>query len=231
MNTVAFSNLDFHRFIESLVRTIELKDPYTAGHSRRVSEFIDLITLELRLSDFDRHYIHIAAHLHDIGKIGIPDGILLKTASLSFAEYEVMKEHPEIGASIFEGLEGFEDMAKIIRHHHERFDGKGYPYGLAGDDIPYGAAIIAVADAFDAMTTYRSYKKLIPPDMAFMEIIKNSGRQFHPKIVEAFSSVFHNKPERIMEILREDNCDFAITENNRIMNSFENEKFLPIKLE
>ncbi len=202
---LSFENLDFHKFIESLVKTIELKDQYTAGHSMRVSELTELICRELGMYDFECNYLHIAAHLHDIGKIAIPDGILLKTSKLSKAEYMVMQEHSFIGASIFEDLPGFESMAKIIKHHHERFDGSGYPDGLSGTDIPYGAAIISVADSFDAMTTLRPYKETMHPDSALDEIIKSSGTQFHPDIVKVFSKVYHTKREAIFNILNNKN--------------------------
>ena len=157
----------FHSFIRSLVKTIEAKDIYTAGHSDRVADISEKIAKKLGLDNELSGEIHIAAHLHDIGKIGIPEGILLKSSKLSFGEYEVIKEHSEKGYDILKDIEGFYNIALIVKHHHERYDGNGYPDKLKGDDIPLGAAIIRVADSFDAMTTTRNYKKTMSYDEAF----------------------------------------------------------------
>ena len=200
----AFKNIDFHEFVESLVKTIELKDIYTGGHSKRVSEIAELICYEMNMSKEECDYMHIAGHLHDIGKIGIPDGILLKTGKLSNAEYVIMQQHAVIGSSIFENLRGFEGMAAIIRHHHERFDGKGYPDRLKGDQIPLEAAIISIADAFDAMTTPRSYRAGMNPDAALEEIYINREKQFHPDLTEVFSSIFISNRAAIERITKEE---------------------------
>jgi putative nucleotidyltransferase with HDIG domain len=199
---LSLKNIDFHSFIESLTRTIELKDIYTAGHSKRVSEITDMICSEMGFSHDHKEYMHIAAHLHDIGKIGIPEGILLKTGRLSRAEYCIMQEHPVIGASIFENLKGFCDMAMIIRHHHERYDGGGYPSGLKGEEIPLGSAIIAVADSFDAMTNSRPYRAGMSAESAVEEIIRNRGIQFNPQVVDSFMSVIEGKGERLLDVIK-----------------------------
>jgi putative nucleotidyltransferase with HDIG domain len=199
---LSLKDIDFHSHIESLTRTIELKDIYTAGHSKRVSEITDMICLEMGFSHDHKEYMHIAAHLHDIGKIGIPEGILLKTGRLSRAEYCIMQEHPVIGASIFENLKGFCDMATIIRHHHERYDGGGYPSGLKGEEIPLGSAIIAVADSFDAMTNSRPYRMGMSVNTAVEEIISNSGIQFNPCVVESFISVLERKGDRVLGVIK-----------------------------
>lgn len=123
-------DIDFHLFIESLLRTIELKDMYTAGHSRRVSEITEQLCLDCGMSEADCEYLHVVGHVHDIGKIGIADGILMKSGQPTPAEYQLIQQHTVIGASIFENLPGLDRMARIIRHHHERYDGKGYPDGL-----------------------------------------------------------------------------------------------------
>lgn len=143
--------------------------------------------------------VHIAAHLHDIGKIGIPDGILLKTSKLTSGEFEVIKEHSAKGYEILKDIEGFDNIASIVRHHHERIDGKGYPDGLKGDEIPLGSSIITVADCFDAMTTTRSYKKTMSFIEAFEELEKYSGTQFNKDIVKYFIDTFEkNLPFEMM---------------------------------
>ncbi|WP_448871202.1 HD-GYP domain-containing protein [Desulfobulbus propionicus] len=202
-------DIDFHLFIESLTRTIELKDMYTAGHSRRVSEICEQLCLECGLSSDDCEYLHVVGHVHDIGKIGIADGILMKSGKLSHAEHLLMQQHTVIGASIFENLPGLDQMADIIRHHHERFDGKGYPDGLKGGAIPLESAIIAVADSFDAMTTYRPYKAALTLEQAYDEIRRNRGTQFHPGVCDLFLDLlernpdgFHHSPCRNADSLR-----------------------------
>ncbi|HOP29993.1 MAG TPA: HD-GYP domain-containing protein [Spirochaetota bacterium] len=197
----SFRNIDFHGFVEGLIKTIELRDLYTSGHSKRVSEIAELISHEMNMPAKECEYMHIAGHLHDIGKIGIPDGILLKTGKLNEAEYFLMQQHSAIGASIFENLEGFEMMAQIIRHHHERFDGMGYPDRLKGYDIPLGAAIISIADSFDAMTTSRTYRSGISIDEALHDIRINSGKQFNPGVADAFFRVIKKKENRINLII------------------------------
>jgi len=187
---ICFKDVDFHLFVESLIRTIELKDRYTAGHSRRVSEIAELLCKGLHMSTQHCEYLHVIGHLHDIGKIGIAEGILMKTGKLSPAEYYLMQQHSIIGASIFENLPGLELMAKIIRHHHERFDGKGYPDRLKGDRIPLESAIIAIADSFDAMTTFRPYKAALSHEQAIAEIQANKGRQFHPDLCDLFVRLY-----------------------------------------
>lgn len=204
------ADIDFHLFIESLTRTIELKDMYTAGHSRRVSEIAEQLCLDCCMSAEDCAYLHVIGHVHDIGKIGIADGILMKSGKLSAAEHLLMQQHTVIGASIFENLPGLDRMADIIRHHHERFDGKGYPDGLKGETIPRESAIIAVADSFDAMTTYRPYKAALTLEQAHDEIRRNRGTQFHPEICDLFLDLlqrsphgFHHQPCQAADNLRQ----------------------------
>lgn len=188
-------DIDFHLFIESLLRTIELKDMYTAGHSRRVSEITEQLCLDCGMSEADCEYLHVVGHVHDIGKIGIADGILMKSGQPTPAEYQLIQQHTVIGASIFENLPGLDRMARIIRHHHERYDGKGYPDGLKGDAIPLESAIIAVADSFDAMTTYRSYKAALTLERARDEMRRNRGTQFHPGICDLFLDLLERHPD------------------------------------
>ncbi len=198
-----FKDIDFHLFIESLIRTIEIKDMYTAGHSRRVSEIAELMCKGLHMSDQHCDYLHVVGHLHDIGKIGIAEGILMKSGKLSKAEYYLMQQHSEIGASIFENLPGLEKMGKIIRHHHERFDGKGYPDHLRHDEIPLESAIIAIADSFDAMTTFRPYKRAMTAEQALAEIERNRGTQFHPDLCDLFIDLFGANQDKLAAMTHE----------------------------
>ncbi|MCX8123061.1 MAG: HD-GYP domain-containing protein [Spirochaetes bacterium] len=201
MYQTIYHQLDFYGFFESISKAIEAKDSHTAGHSKRVSNIVNLLALELGFSEYERECLNIAAHLHDIGKIGIPDGILLKHSSLTKAEYMVIQQHPVIGANIVKDIKGFERIAMAIRHHHERFDGSGYPDRLSSQDIPLDAAIIAVADVFDAMTTYRPYKNSILPDVAYNQLLQYRGKLYHPLVVDAFSSVYVNKYDLLMNII------------------------------
>jgi HD-GYP domain-containing protein (c-di-GMP phosphodiesterase class II) len=191
---ITFDDIDFHLFIESLTRTIELKDMYTAGHSRRVSEIAEHFCRAWGRSERECEYLHVIGHVHDIGKIGIADGILMKSGSLLPAEHLLMQQHTVIGASIFENLPGLGRMADIIRHHHERFDGKGYPDGLKGEAIPLESTIVALADSYDAMTTYRPYKAALTEEQAFEEIRRNRGTQFHPDLCDLFLDLLERHP-------------------------------------
>lgn len=180
--------------IATLASTIEARDPNTAGHAIRMAEYCRSIAVELGISDHVVETVYRAALLHDIGKIGIPDHILLKLSSLTDDEYRIMKGHPDIGVKILEGIEDFMEVGSIIRHHHEYYDGNGYPSGLSGEDIPLGSRIIAVADAFEAMTTtMRPYRKAVQPAEAVEELTRMSGIQFDPKVVKAFVTVLLSK--------------------------------------
>lgn len=181
--------VDIHALIESLVRALESRDTYTAGHSQRVSDLAAGLASELRLPASDCTAIHIAGDLHDIGKIGIPDGILLKSGALSAAEREIIQTHPVIGFEILKGVDGLEQVALMVRHHHERFDGQGYPDGLQGDGIPLGARILAIADSYDAMTSNRTYRPVKSPSEALSELWRERGRQFDPYLVACFCTL------------------------------------------
>jgi HD-GYP domain-containing protein (c-di-GMP phosphodiesterase class II) len=195
-------HLDFHAFVDSLVRTIELKDIYTAGHSRRVSDLAGLVSRVLSLDPGACEFIHIVGHLHDIGKVGIPDGILLKTGPLTAAEFGVVQQHSAIGSAVFSGIPGLQRMSEIIRHHHERFDGKGYPDGIREKQICLESAIIAIADSFDAMTTSRSYRIGIDVTRALEEIKRDRGRQFNPEIADAFVRAAEAWPSEVDSIIK-----------------------------
>lgn len=178
------SLLIFHDIIAGIVTAMEARDTYTASHSMRVSDMTEKICYLLDLSYDETELIHIAAHVHDIGKIGISDSILNKTSSLNEIEWSIMKQHTTIGYSILNKVESFEEIAKIVRHHHERYDGKGYPDGLVGKNIPFGSRIIAIADSIDAMMSDRSYRKGISSDDCKEEIRKNINYMYDEKIVK-----------------------------------------------
>lgn len=172
--------------VEALSRALEAKDPVTSGHAERVGEYAVAIAGELKLSESRIDKIRYAALLHDIGKIGIADGVLNKEGTLSTEEFALIREHPVIGWEILKDIDFLREASKIIRHHHERYDGNGYPDGLKGDEIPIEAYILAVADAFDAMTNDRPYRKALSVDKAKSIIAEEAGRQFHPKVADAF---------------------------------------------
>ncbi len=181
--------IDIHDLVRSIINTIEARDEYTSGHSDRVATIVQKIASMMGFDKSFIEHIHVAGHLHDIGKIGIPDGILLKTGKLTDLEYRIVQQHATIGWKILKDVPNLADMARIIRHHHERFDGRGYPDGLSGDSIPIGSAIIAVADSFDAMTTTRTYRDKLTVEEALEELERCSGTQFKPDVVEAFALV------------------------------------------
>ena len=186
--------------VETLRYTVEAKDSYTRGHSDRVSEYSVLIGEKLGLSEEQIKTLRIGGLFHDIGKIGIPDSILLKPAKLTDDEYSQIKNHPSIGAHILGSAVIFKDIIPIVKHHHERYDGNGYPSRLKGEEIPYMARIAAVADTFDAMTSRRSYRGPIDIEHVKEEIKRCEGTQFDPKIAEAFLEILNNDFDKIKEI-------------------------------
>lgn len=172
--------------IRSLAAAIDAKDSYTHGHSRRVTDLSVGLALEMGLSRTEVDTIRHASLLHDVGKIGISEQILLKPGKLTDDEFETIKSHPHIGAGILNSIEFLKKVCEIIKHHHERFDGKGYPSGLAASNIPLGSRIICVADSFDAITSCRPYRKPLTFDEATSEVVRCAGNQFDPAVVEAF---------------------------------------------
>ena len=184
--------LEYHETIECL----DAKSPYTAGLSKSVSDMVEILCRLLGLN----RMMHIASHLHDIGKIGIPDSILLKPAKLTDEEYSQIKNHPSIGAHILGSAAIFQDIIPIVKHHHERYDGNGYPSKLKGEEIPYLARIAAVADTFDAMTSRRSYRGPIDVEHVKEEIKRCEGTQFDPQIAEVFIEILNNDFDKIKEI-------------------------------
>jgi len=173
----------------AFVTALEVRDLYTRKHSTRVARYAHMIAEEMGCSEEELDVINFAGSLHDIGKIGIRDDILLKPGRLTDAEFEKIKEHPVIGADIISKLGLWDREMEIIRHHHERFDGKGYPDGLKGEDIPKLARIMSVADCYDAMASDRSYRKKMEKSLVLKIIRKNAGTQFDSQVVEAFLRV------------------------------------------
>jgi putative two-component system response regulator len=172
--------------VKVLAEAIDAKDPYTRGHSDRVRKRSLRIAMKLGFSKKRLESLEFGALLHDIGKIGIRDEVLQKQGRLTPEEYQYVQEHPLIGVKIAEGIKFFKDKIPIIRHHHEHFDGRGYPDGLAGKSIPLEARIISVPDAFDAMTSLRPYRREMSQEDALAELEKSKGKQFDPQIVEIF---------------------------------------------
>lgn len=174
------------QLLESLADTVDLRDPYTGGHSRRVTEYTLQILNSMGMIGPEVELIRTAARVHDIGKIGIPDSILNKPGRLSDEEKAIMDSHAERGAVLLARYHDFARGSAIVRHHHERWDGQGYPDGLKGLDIPFGARVIAVADSFDAMTSDRPYRAGMPVAQAARILREDGGKQWDPVIVEAF---------------------------------------------
>ncbi|MBW6411810.1 HD-GYP domain-containing protein [Clostridium weizhouense] len=174
----------YHDIIDSMVAALEARDFYTSGHSTRVSDMTYKLCKALKLESQEVDMFHIAAHLHDIGKIGVSDNILNKNGKLNSEEWKAMKEHCQIGYNILSKANSLKEISHIVLHHHERWDGTGYPLGLKAEEIPMGARVIAVCDSIDAMKSDRPYRKLISDEECFNEILKNKGIMYDPKVVD-----------------------------------------------
>ena len=191
------------QLMQMLSTTIEAKDEYTKGHSHRVAEYSVLIARELGWNEKELSNLKNAAHLHDIGKIAIPDTILNKPSKLSEEEFSIIKEHTIIGANILKNISLIDHVQEIVRNHHERYDGNGYPDGLKGKEIPLHARIVAVADSYDAMSSQRIYRNQLPPEKIIQELENNKGTQFDPEITDIFlkllreDRIHHKKPKKI----------------------------------
>jgi putative two-component system response regulator len=176
--------------IMSLALTVEARDSFTEGHCQRLAEYATRIGAKLGLGDVEREALYRGGYLHDIGKIGIPDSILLKEGPLTHAEYEEMKRHTIIGENLCANLRSLTLVRKIVRHHHERLDGSGYPDGLRGDAIPLLAQIIGIVDTFDAITTSRPYRSALPVERAISDLRADSSRGLTSRdLVETFISI------------------------------------------
>lgn len=175
--------------LRAIVSSLEEKDSYTHGHSFRVAEYAVMLGEEIKLSELEIREVELSALLHDVGKIGIPDSILLKPGRLTLSEFEIMKSHPVRSGKILEKIGALRNLIPGIVHHHERFDGLGYPHGLKGEEIPLYGRIILVADTYDAMTSTRPYRLALDKEIAFDELKRCSGTQFDPYLVECFIRV------------------------------------------
>ena len=178
--------LEADNIIKMMLKTLKIKDEYTYGHSIRVAYFSVVTGKEKRLSADEMYNLELAALFHDLGKIGVPNQVLNKPSRLEEDEFLVMKKHPEMSSTILEDIPLFKDIALYAKHHHERYDGRGYPSKLKGEDIPLASRIILIADTFDAMTSTRPYRKGLPYQVAYDELKEFSGSQFDPNVVEHF---------------------------------------------
>ena len=197
-NAILYDDLmsTFRSLVEVMAVSIDERHPTSSGHSRRVAKYSALLAIEMDMSDEFIELVSLAALLHDYGKISIPDSILKKDGQLSDDEFEIMKGHALSTYNILKRVHFTEEMAqipKIAAMHHEHWNGKGYPFGLKAEEIPLGARIIAVADVYDAMTTWREYHDPISEEHAHEIIINGKGSKFDPKVVEAFDNIFHKK--------------------------------------
>jgi putative nucleotidyltransferase with HDIG domain len=184
--------------VETLNAAVEARDPYTAGHSQRVRRVALAIGRNLGLPPKRLGTLGTAALFHDVGKIGIPDSILTKAGPLAPVEAAIMREHVTRGADIVSKVSSFQDAVPAIRHHHERWDGLGYPDGLSGEEIPLEAAIIGLADAWDAMTTDRPYAQALSMNDALMQVRSGRGKQFNPAVVDSFAEVARRRPAEVL---------------------------------
>jgi HD-GYP domain-containing protein (c-di-GMP phosphodiesterase class II) len=189
-DAIAQLNHGYSQPVADLVDAIEWKDAYTLGHVRRVATFALMMGKELGLSTLELRSLALGAQMHDVGKIGVPDRILTKAGSLTDEEFAIIKEHVTRGYEIATGVLALSTVTDAIRFHHERFNGTGYPLGLAGEDIPLHARIVAVADAFDAMTSGRAYQPAVDMERAKDELLRCAGTHFDPRCVEAFLRAF-----------------------------------------
>jgi len=173
---------------------LEARDPYTMEHSFRVAEYAGIIARIMGLPAVQVERTIVAAHFHDVGKIGVPDLVLNKTGLLTPEEKRAMQSHSRLGFNILKRIPALEEVSRIVLHHHERHDGRGYPDGRGGEDIPIESRIIAVADAFDAMTSHRHYRHAVSESAAREEIVHHSGSQFCPDVVRHFQRCARSIP-------------------------------------
>ncbi len=199
-HTLTLLERSYHDTIDALIMALDYRDNETQGHTQRVSVYTIELAQRLNVTGADLETIKRGAILHDIGKIGVPDTILRKPSKLTDAEWSEMRRHVQYGYEMLKDIVFLQDAAKIVLHHHERFDGQGYPNGTRRDDILFGARIFVVADTFDAMTSERPYRRALPYDHAHAEISRCAGTQFDPKVVETFLDV---PPTRWIELREE----------------------------
>jgi hypothetical protein len=184
--------------ISSLIRALDAKDPYTRGHSDRVAALSRQLARSAGLGEKLAERYHIAGLLHDVGKIGVPEAVLCKPGRLTDEEFAVIMRHPEIGYNILDGVPGMEDLLPGVMHHHERFDGKGYPHGLVGEEIPMIARVLCLADTFDAMSSNRAYRSAMTRDTVLAEITRCAGSQFDPELAPLFVAMNFDEYDRMV---------------------------------
>lgn len=190
------SKTQYNQTVDALMRAMEARDKYTEGHSQRVAEIAEKIARGFSYSDSKIERLHMAALLHDVGKIGIDDNILNKPGRLTVEEYEIIKSHPEIGYNILKKIKNLEDILPIVRNHHERYDGKGYPDGKSNEELGLDVFIIQLADSIDAMETDRPYRKALTNEEVISEIIRFKGTQFHPKVVDTYLKILEKRKQQ-----------------------------------
>ena len=180
------SKTQFVQTVDSLMRAMEARDKYTEGHSQRVAKIVEMIAKEMKYNELKIEQLNMGSLMHDVGKIGIDDSILNKPGALTNDEFNIIKRHPEIGYNILKDIKNLEGIIDLVRHHHERYDGKGYPDGKNKDQLSIDVFIIQLADAVDAMGTDRPYRSALSQEEIFSEIRRNMGTQFHPIVSEAY---------------------------------------------
>ena len=202
------------QLMQMLSTTIEAKDEYTKGHSHRVAEYSVLIARELGWNEKELSNLKNAAHLHDIGKIAIPDTILNKPSKLSEEEFSIIKEHTIIGANILKNISLIDHVQEIVRNHHERYDGKGYPDGLKGEEIPISAQVVSLADVYDALVSDRVYKKAYSHEKAMEMILNGECGMFNPLLLECLVEI-QDKVRKELDIKDVNECLEYLEERNR----------------
>lgn len=190
---------NYYIMLKTLTYSIEAKDDYTRGHSERVERYAKILSAEMHLSHGRTDNIAVAALLHDVGKIGVDESILNKPAGLSDDERRIIEKHPEISVHILKEVKLDPLVFDMILHHHERYDGKGYPSGLLGEDLPIDVFVLSVADTYDAMTSTRPYSQGLSSEQAKQVIIDERGKQFHPKVVDAFVKAYDRGKMQMIE--------------------------------
>jgi putative nucleotidyltransferase with HDIG domain len=194
--------------LEAMILALDLRENETGYHSYRVTEYAVKLGKHAKLNDEDLSVIAKGALMHDIGKIGIPDSILLKPGKLTDEEWTLMKKHPELGYSLLKNIDFLEESAVIVHTHHERYDGQGYPAGMSGEEIPLGARVFSVVDALDAMTSKRSYRDALPFEEAVRRITEASGSQFDPVVVDLFLEIPIDEWRNIRKRIADSGSDY-----------------------